>query len=185
MKISLLAAFLILAAAAGARAEEKVKTKTPAQTIGALLAYTPPKGWTAAGYANSEGADPVVRFEKLSDAIVIRLYGAPGSAYATPKDFLAGPAGSAEGAAPDAAGTALVAGRKVELHRRSFSIEASDPHRPSPGKSLKGSEVFGVVPLKKGRFAVVAYRRESPIPDLERAGEKAWAAFLKTVKPKK
>jgi hypothetical protein len=180
----LLAAALILAAAAGATAEEKVKTKTPAQAVGALLAFTPPKGWTASGYANAEGADPVVRFEKLSDAVVIRVFGAPGSAYATPKDFLAGPAGSDQGAAPESAGTAAVAGKKVELHRRSFSIEASDPHRPSPGRSLKGSEVYGVVPLKKGRFAVLAYRRESPIPDIDQAGEKAWTAFLKSIRMK-
>jgi hypothetical protein len=181
----LLAAALILAAAAGATAEEKVKTKTPAQAVGALLAYTPPKDWSASAYTNAEGADPVVRFERLSDAIVIRVFGASGSAYATPKDFLAGPAGSEQGAAADAAGAAVVAGQKLELHRRSFSIEAPDPHRPSPGRSLKGSEVYAVLPLKKGRFAVLAYRRESPIPDLERAGEKAWAAFLKTIRPRK
>ena len=180
----LLAAVLILAAAAGATAEEKVKTKTPAQAVGGLLAFTPPKGWNASDYSNTEGADPVVRFERLSDAIVIRVFGAPGSAYPTPKDFLAGPAASAQGAAPETSGAANVAGKKLELHRRSFAIEPSDPHRPSAGRSLMGSEVFCVLPLKKGRFAVVAYRRESPIPDLERAGEKAWAAFLRTVKPK-
>lgn len=180
----LLSAALILMTAAGAAEGGTVKTKTPAQAVKALLSFTPPKGWTPVEYANAEGADPVVRFENLSDAVQIRLFGAPGSDYPTPEEFMGGAAASEQGAAPAAAGTALVAGRKLAVHRRRFPIEAADPHRPSPGKSIMGTEVFCVLPLEGGRFAVLAYRRASPIPDLQRKGEKAWEAFLKTVRPK-
>lgn len=177
-------AALILMTAAGAAAGGTVKTKTPSQAVAAALSFTAPKGWTVVEYANAEGADPVVRFESLADAVQVRLFGAPGSDYPTPEDFLAGPAASEQGARPAAAGTALVAGKKLALHRRRFPIEAADPHRPSPGKSIMGTETFCVLPLEGGRFAVLAYRRASPIPDLQRKGEKAWEAFLKTVKPK-
>ncbi|MBI2385080.1 MAG: hypothetical protein HYV14_03590 [Elusimicrobia bacterium] len=177
-------AALILMTAAGPAAGGTVKTKTPAQTVAAALSFTPPKGWTPVEYANAGGADPVVRYENLADAVQVRLFGAPGSDYPTPADFLAGPAASEQGAAPAAGGTALVAGKKLALHRRRFPIEPADPHRPSPGKSIMGTETFCVLPLKDGRFAVLAYRRASPIPDLQRKGEKAWEAFLKSVRPK-
>jgi hypothetical protein len=184
MRTAIWTAALILGAAAGAAAGGPVKTKTPSQAVAALLSFAPPKGWTKVEYANAEGADPVVRFESLADAVQIRVFGAPGSDYPTPKDFLDGPAASELGAAPADAGAAEVAGQKLALRRRRFPIEASDPHRPSPGRPPMGTETFCVLPLKGGRFAVLAYRRESPIPDLHRKGEKAWEAFLKSVRPK-
>ena len=116
--------------------------------------------------------------------VQVRVFGAPGSDYPTPEYFLTGAAASEQGAAPSDAGTVTVAGRKLALRRRRFPIAVSDPHRPSMGKSPLGTEVFCVLPLKDGRYAVLAYLRESPIPDLHRKGEKAWAAFLKTVKPR-
>lgn len=175
MKRLILAAALILGTAAGAAAE--AEKKTPSREVAALLSFSPPKGWTLDEYANAGGADPVVRFENLPDAVQVRLFGAPGSDYPTPEDFLLG-AEAAE------AGAATVAGRKLALHRRRFPLEARDPHRPSAGKSPLGTEVFCVLPLKGGRYAVLAYLRESPIPDPRRKGEKAWEAFLKTVRPK-
>lgn len=184
MKRLIAAAGLILGLAAGAAAEGTVKTKTPAQAVAALMRFSPPKGWTAVEYSNAEGADPVLRFENLADAVQIRVFGASGSDYRTPKDFLAGPAATEMGAAPSAAGTVGVAGRKLALYRRRFPIEVSNPHGPSAPKSPVGTELFCVLPLKDGRFAVLAYRRASPIPDLHQKGEKAWAAFLKTVKPR-
>lgn len=183
MKRLIAAAGLILALTAGAGAEATVKTKTPTQAVAALLRFTPPKGWTPVEYANAEGADPVLRFENLSDAVQIRVFGAPGSDYRTPEDFMAGPAATEMGAAPAAAGTASVAGRKLALHRRRYPLESPNPHGPPSPKSPMGSEVFCVLPLKDGRFAVLAYRRATPLPDLSQKGEKAWAAFLKTVKP--
>jgi hypothetical protein len=177
MKRLNLAAALIVAAAAGAAGEGTVKRRTPAQEVEAVVSFAPPKGWSADGYANAEGADPVLEFKKLSDVVQIRVLGAPGSDYSTPDDFL-------KDERPAEAGTAAVAGHKLELHRRRFPIEAADPHRPSPGKSIMGTETFCVLPLRDGRFAVLSYRRASPVPDAQRTGEKAWAAFLKTVRPK-
>jgi len=184
MKRLIAAAALALIQTAGAAAEGTVKTKTPAQAVAALVKFAAPKGWTAVEYSNAEGADPVVRFENLSDAVQIRVFGAPGSDYRTPKDFMAGPAATEMGAAPAAAGTATVAGKKLALHRRRYPIELSNPHGPAAPKSPMGTELFCVLPLKDGRFAVLTYRRASPIPDLHQKGEKAWAAFLKTVKPR-
>lgn len=178
MKGLLLAALLAGSAAAA-------EAPKPAQVIGKLLAFTPPKGWTEDQYANAEGADPVLRFESLADAVQIRVFGAPGSDYPTPKDFLSGAAASTQGAAPDAAGTVLAAGRKLPLYRRRFPLELGDPHRPSSGKSPMGTEVFCVLPLKGGRYAVLAWRRESPAPALDAKGEKAWEAFLKSARPRR
>lgn len=180
----LIAAGLMLGMACGAAAEGTVKTKTPASPldIAALMRFTPPKGWTPVKYAN--GVDPVLRFEKLSDAVQIRVFGAPGTDYPTIKDFMAGPAATEQGAAPAADGTVTVAGRKLAVYRRRYPIAVSNPHGPASPKSPLGVERFCVLPLKDGRFAALAYRRDTPAPDLEGTGEKAWAAFLKTVKPR-
>jgi len=180
MRCLLPAAALILSAALAPAAEPK----TPAQAIAAVLAFKAPKGWTLDQYANAGGADPVVRYEDLSDAVQIRVFGAAGSDYPTPKDFMAGAAASEQGRGPAEAGMTVVAGQKVKLYRRRFPIELGDPHRPSAPKSPLGTETFCVLPLKGGRYAVLAYRRETPVPDRDRKGEKAWAAFLKTVRPR-
>jgi len=178
----LIASALILGTAAFAAAEGTVKTKTPAQAVAALVKFTAPKGWTPIDYAN--GVDPVLRFEHLSDAVQLRAFGAPDSDYATPADFMAGPAATEMGAAPTADGTAMVAGKKLALYRRKFSTGVSNPHGPPQPKAPLGTELFCVLPLKGGRFAVLAYRRSTPAPDLEGKGEQAWRAFLKTVKPR-
>lgn len=176
----LLPAVLLLSAVLAPAAEPK----TPSQAVAAVLSFKEPKGWTLDQYANAGGADPVVRYENLSDAVQVRLFGAPGSDYPTAKDFMAGAASSEEGHAPSAAGTAVVAGKTLPLYKRRFPMEARDPHRPTAPSSLKGTEIFCVLPLKGGRYAVLAYRRETPVPDMKRKGEKAWEAFLKTVRPR-
>ena len=96
MRLLLFAVLSTFSPAAGA-AEVTVKTKTPAAAVAALVRYTAPKGWTASDYSNSGGADPVVRLENLADAITVKAYGAPGSAYATPEAFLVGPAATSQG----------------------------------------------------------------------------------------
>ncbi len=169
----ILAATLILGASASANAG----AKTPEQAVKALVSFKAPKAWRVVSYANAGDADPVLRFESGSDAILIRAFGAPGSDYPAPADFVDG---SAYGS-----GSTVVAGRKLDVRRKRFPIEAADPHRPSPGQAILGTEEFCVLPLSGGRFAVLAYRRASPLPDPERKGAKAWAAFLKSVKPKK
>jgi hypothetical protein len=163
-------------------AEAKVKTKTAAQAVGAVLRFSAPKGWTASDYSNSEGADPVVRFESLSDAVIVRVYGAPGSAYKTPAEFMAGPAATSQGVAPSEDGGVEIAGKKLPLYRRRYPINVPNPHGP-PAPLMLGSELFAVLPLGGGRFAVLSYQRASPAPDLEGKGEKAWREFLKTVRP--
>ena len=50
-------AALILGVSAGAAAEDKVKTKTPAQAVAALVSFVAPKGWRVVDYANAGGAD--------------------------------------------------------------------------------------------------------------------------------
>jgi hypothetical protein len=159
-----------------------VKTQTPTQAVAELLRFTPPPGWTFVSYANAAGADPVLRFEKLADAVQIRIFGAPGSDYPTPRDFLAGPAARDGDSAPDGAGTVSVAGRKLSLYRRRYLLTVDDPHGPPETYIPSGTEIFCVLPLRDRRFAVIAYRRASPLPDIDRKGEKAWTAFLKTVR---
>lgn len=178
-------AALAVLAALGARAAETVKTKTPSQTVAEQVTFSPPKGWTPEEYANSGGADPVVRFEKLSDSLVVRVFGAPGSSYATPGDFMAGPAASSLGAPPEAEGMVVVAGgRKLKAWKRRWPIVPSDPHGHA-APALYGIERFAVMPLSGGRFAVLSWQRASPAPDLERTGEKAWAELLKSARPAK
>ena len=182
MRLFLIAALALFAPAAGA-ADKPMKTTTPADAVAALVRFTAPKGWTASNYSNSEGADAVVRFENLSDAITLKVYGAPGSAYPTIEAFLVGPAATSQGEAPTAEGTVTAAGRKLKLYRRRFPVNIPDPHGPQVPLML-GNELFAILPAKGKRFVVLSCLRESPVPDAEASGEKVWAAFLKTVKPR-
>jgi hypothetical protein len=183
MRQSTIAALAVLAAL-GARAGEPVKTKTPSQTVAEHVTFTAPKGWTPEEYANSGGADPVVRYENLSDSLVVRVFGAPGSAYATPNDFMAGPAASSLGSPPEAEGFVAAGGKKLKAWKRRWPIVPSDPHGHA-APALYGVERFAVLPLSGARFAVLSWQRASPAPDLQRTGEKAWAEFLKTARPAK
>lgn len=177
MSLPLFAVLLALAAPSWAA---ETKAPSPAKTIAAVIRFSAPKGWRAEEYAN--GADLVSAFVSGEDRIVVRVFGAPGSAYADPAAFLSGAAASTMGRPPEKAGEATVAGRRTTLYRRGFPVNLGDPHIPSGRQQVLGLEVFVILPPRKGRFVVLSYARESPAPDLERAGEKAWAAFLKTVK---
>ena len=180
MRTSLLAV-LVLAAAVAAAVETPMKKP---EAVSTRLSFKGPAGWLKSEYANSAGADPVVEFEKGSDRVSIDLFGAAGSAYKTPEAFLLGPAATTMGKAPARAGEATVAGRAVAVWRRQFPIADSGPHMTSAAPPRMGTETFCVLPPSAdGRFAVLSYARENPIPDPEGRGEKAWKAFLKTVKP--
>lgn len=179
MSRRVIAALLCLSAPCWA-AEKRAPS--PSKTISAVVRFQPPAGWKAEEYANRGGADPVQAFVSDEDRIVVRVFGAPGSAYADPAAFLSGAAASTLGRKPEKAGETNAAGRQVPLYQRSFPILLGDPHAPSPPVPPLGREVFVVLPAAKGRFAVLSYARVSPAPDLERRGEKAWEAFLKTVK---
>ena len=183
MRFLLIAALTLCALAPAVVASPTpMKTKTPAAAVAALARFTAPKGWTVSDYSNSEGADPVVRFENLSDAITVKAYGAPGSAYATPEAFLSGPAATSRGEAPSVEGTVVIAGRTLKLYRRRFPVNLPDPHGP-PAPLMLGSEYFAILPVKGKRFVVLSRLRESPVPD-EGDAQQVWDAFLKTVKPR-
>lgn len=181
--LALFGAFSFLALSAPAAAKEAVKMPIPAQAVAALVKFSPPKGWSPRDYSNAAGADPVASFENGEDRIVARAFGAPGSDYKTPADFLAGPAALTMGMAPTVAGKVVVAGQTLTLYKRGFPINLGDPHVASPPKPMMGVEKFCVLPLAKGRFVAFSYARSSPIPDLEKTGEKAWESFLNSIKP--
>lgn len=158
------------------------KAPSPSKEISAVVRFQPPAGWRREDYANSGGADPVTAFSSGLDRIVVRVFGSPGSAYKDPSSFLAGAAASTMGRPPEKAAEELVAGRRVVVYKRGFPVSLGDPHSPGAPQPPMGKEVFLILPGTKGRFAVLSYARESPAPDLEGAGERAWAEFLKTVK---
>ncbi len=179
---------VVLALSAGASAGKTAEVSktvkealTPSQAIAALVSRRPPKGWNLEEYANSGGADPVEAYVDGVDRITVRAFGGPGSAYKKPADFLSGAAAGTMGRKPEAAGSVKVAGRRLTVYKRGFPVNLGDPHAPS-GPTMLGREYFCVLPVSGGRFIVLSYARESPAPDLERRGERAWEAFLKTVK---
>ena len=177
MSRRLLAALLAFAAPSWAA---DTKAPSPSRTISAVVRFSAPKGWRPEEYAN--GADPVSAFVSGEDRIVVRTFGPPGRAYADPAASLSGAPPPTMGRPPEKSGEGTVAGHRVMFYRRGFPIEPGDPHTPAGPQQALGREVFVVLPPRRGRFAVLSYARESPAPDLERAGEKAWEAFLKTVK---
>jgi hypothetical protein len=171
----------VVSAACSHDAEKPAEPSTPSRNIAAIVRYEAPKGWRLEEYANNGGAEPVVAFADGLDRITVRVYGAPGSSYATPADFVAGPAASTMGREPEKIGRVTVAGQELDLYRHGFPIHLGDPHAPS-GPVTLGKEIFCVLPAANGRFVVLAFARESQVPDLEPRGERAWEAFLETVK---
>ena len=181
MKILLFAAQLLFAAPPGA--EAPMPKTTPSKAAAALLEWTPPKGWTASERSNAGGSDSVVAYESGSDRIEIKIFGAPGSFYASPERFMAGPGATTMGRPPVKRGAARAAGRAVTLYRREFPLPGGDPHAFSAGPPRMGRETFCVLPpFPDGRFAVLSYAREGPAPDATGRGEKAWSAFLAGVR---
>ena len=183
MRIPRSAGILALAALIGAAKEPPMPPPPPSETIAGLVALVPPEGWSRTAYANAGGADLVVAFEHGADRLVIRVFGAKGSFHKAPADFFSGAGATTMGRAPEMKGEALVAGRRRALYRRRFPLMEGGPHDSSPKKPMMGTESFCVLPpAKDGRFVVISLQRESPIPDLERTGEKAWETFLRGVK---
>lgn len=147
------------------------------------MRFEAPKGWTRSAYANSAGADPVVAFEHGADAIRVYVYGAPGSFYKTPAEFLAGPAATSMGRPPEKVGSATVAGAATTVYRRDSPQPTGDPHAATPAPAFMGREFFCVLPtLPDGRFAVLTWERRMPIPDLAGIGEKAWKSLLNSTR---
>lgn len=186
---------VLLAALAAAAAETPMKKSdapaapAPGDAVAAQWRFAAPEGWRRSDYANAGGVDAVVAFEKGSDRLTLRLFGAPGSFYKTPEAFFAGPAATTMGKAPDRAGSAAVDGRKIAVYSRRYPLADGDPHMVGPATTRFGDETFCVLPPgADGRFLVAAYARESPIPDSKGSGEKAWKKLLNSLKrptPKK
>lgn len=181
LALSAVLALTVSVSAAAVEASKPVKAPTPSQIVAAYVTHQPPKGWKSEEYANAGGAEPVVAYSDGLDRITIRVFGAKGSAYRTPASFLAGPAASTMGQKPESIGSVTAAGRRLPLYRHGFPINLGDPHA-APRPTVLGREIFCILPAAGGRFIVLAYARESPAPDLDRRGEKAWEAFLKAVK---
>jgi hypothetical protein len=158
--------------------------KPSADAVAAVVKFREPLHWKRSDYANSLGADPVVSFARGSERIAVYVYGAPGSAYKTPDDFLKGPAATSMGQPPVRAGTVKAGSEELPLYRRSYPLGDYDPAKPEDGPPRLGEQVFCVLPpVPDGRFAVLAHDQNRPVPGSASAGSGDWKAFLKNVKP--
>jgi len=174
----------LLLSAASAMAAPPPAAKPSADAVAAVVSFRDPLQWKRSDYANSMGADPVVSFAKGSERISVYVYGAPGSAYKTPEDFMKGPAATSMGQAPARAGSARVAGRETAVYRRSYPLGDDDPAKPEAGPARLGEQLFCVLPpAADGRFAVLAHDQNRPLPGPSSTGGGVWKAFLKSVKP--
>lgn len=179
-------AVCVLLAATNVFAEGKVTSSPkaePGAALRAVASFAVPAGWKATDYANEGGVDAVLELRKGLDRITLRLFGAKGSAYKQPDAFLRGPAATTMGKAPEAVGVAVVAGEKRAVYRHGYPVMLGDPHAASSGRPEMAREHFVVVPLRDGRFLVATHSFESPVPSYEKDGEKAFDAFLKSLKP--
>jgi hypothetical protein len=173
-----MAAALIMTETMRAAAGEPAAPPAIERAVAAAVRHDPPKGWTPVAYANSGGADLVLRYEKGLDVLQIRVFGTPGSAYATPEAFLKAP-----GQRPVIDGTTTLAGKARPSYVRRFPLDRPASDSASARAPNLGVERFCVLPLTGGRFAVISYLRSSPGPDPAGSGSKAWSRFLKTVGP--
>ena len=183
MRIARPACIAALVLLTGAAEEPAMKALPTPEIIAGLLQIDVPNGWTRTAYANTGGVDFVVAFERGANRLLVRVFGAKRSSYRTPEDFLSGPAAGTLGRAAGRKGAAKIDGRTVALFERGFPLLARVPHGSTPAKPQMGTETFCVLPPSKdGRFIVLSYQRESPIPDLKGTGEKAWEVFLRGVR---
>jgi hypothetical protein len=172
------------ALAAFAFAAPPPAAKPSADAVAALVTFKDPNRWKRSDYANSMGSDPVVSFSRGSERIAVYGYGAPGSAYQTPDDFLKGPAATTMGRLPVRAGSTTIGGREVALYRRGYPLGDYDPSRPEAGPPRMGEELFCILlPAADGRFAVLAHDESLPGSGPASSGGAAWKAFLKSVRP--
>lgn len=182
----LTAVILALPLMMAAAKEPSMNTPPTPEIVAGLVEITPPAGWAKTTYANSGGADTLLAFEHGADRIVIQVFGAKGSFNRTPEDFLAGPGATTMGRSPERKGQASVAGRRVTIFFRRFPLLEGGPHDSTPVKPMMGTEYFCVLPpARDRRFVVFSLRRESPIPDIDRTGEKSWDAFLRAARAPK
>ncbi|MBI3298885.1 MAG: hypothetical protein HYZ75_12015 [Elusimicrobia bacterium] len=177
MSAARLAAAALLLLASGLEAKEPaVKEKKGA--IEALAGYKAPAGWTVERRA--KGQDAALELTRAGVLISVRLFGGKGSEYSVPDAFLASPAASTMGRPPEGIGRTRISGKAYPMYKRGVPSLDGDPHAPGGSPALS-EERFLLVPVK-GRFFVLSYRDENPLPDPSGKGEKAWQAFLRSFK---
>ena len=137
--------------------------------------YAAPAGWEL--QKKDSAADPWRRFTQDSDVIEIKLVGGKGSRYASSADYLAGFEATTMGKPPEKLRQARVAGLKVWIWRHGYPINLGDPHVVDPRPPQLAREEFCLIPCGK-KFLVLKWAHESPIPDLNAVGKKAWESFL-------
>lgn len=128
--------------------------------------YKTPSGWSIEN--SGSGADAGVRLTQGSAVMKIRLYGGVGSRFKTPRDFMESFAAGSYGQPPRPASIARVAGAERRFYERVYPLK----------RVKQVSERFCLVPASGGRFFVLSYAWESPVPDLSGEGAQAWAALL-------
>jgi hypothetical protein len=137
--------------------------------------YAAPADWEAE--RKDAAVDPSARYSRGLDVIKIRLLGGKGSRYSGPADYLKGFEATTMGKAPEKVRQVKAGASKVWLYRHGYPVDLGDPSAPPAGAPALASEEFCIVP-HGGRFFILSFAHESPIPDPEAAGEKAWALFL-------
>lgn len=164
---------VLLLSAAGWAGEAAMAKDTPDPF--SSVRYAAPAGWSVAKSSARKG--PELRFAKGADVIRLRRLGGPGSRYKGPADYLAGFEATTMGKPPEKVRQTKVAGKKVWVYRHGYPIVLGDPHVQDPSPPRLAREEFCVIPYR-GQFFVLSWAWESPVPDLESAGEDAWRAFL-------
>ncbi len=146
--------------------------------IDRLASYAPPKGWKL---EKSSAADPSVVIKNLRHVIRIRLFGGKNSRYGEPSDFLDGFQARTMGRPPRKGRVVKVSGIRTRIFNRRYPINLGDPHEAGTGDPDMADEEFCFVPVG-GRFFVLSYALESPMPDLDDLEGAAWKSFLKSFK---
>jgi hypothetical protein len=149
--------------------------------VDAVATYAVPKEWDLE--KDAAAADPSVRLTRGRHVIEVRLYGGKGSRFATPKEFINGPAAGAMGKPPQPIGSAPAGGVKTTIYKTAYPINLGDPH-DAAGRFDLADEYFCIVPAKD-RFLVISYAYESAVPDPAINGNAVWKDFLAKLRVRK
>lgn len=145
-----------------------------------------PAAFSAAGFLSPPGwekeevgtpSDPYVSYSMGADTIKVRLVGGGGSRYRSEESFLKGYEATTMGRPPREVRKVGVAGREVALYSHGYPIMLGDPHVSDPRPPQLAAEQFVILPHGR-KFFVLSWSHESPAPDPDFAGEKAWETFL-------
>lgn len=144
--------------------------------------YQAPRDWTV--QRSSRAGDSIVTLTSGAHLLRVRLLGGKDSKYLAPKNFLESFEAGTYGNGPAKKGTVVVAGARRPLYVRSYAIRLGDPHVPTL-KPVLAEERFVIVPAQDGKYFVLSYAWEDPIPELGDEGEQAWTALLSSFRVKR